>query len=153
MCTCFTILTNSSHFFIIRFDVIMHPVMRKLIAVKWKIYGKRGAIIDMAFNLLYTILWTIESVTMPRHGHELFNPIHEQAWRLTLHAVIFLFTLMEIKKQVASKKNVWFVLTLFFSYVSQKRAFLLFPKAGQSISSETIWFFKRFSLKPSTSEL
>ena len=83
----------------------MHPVMRKLIAVKWKTYGKRGAMMDMAFNLMYTILWTIEAVTMPRHGFELYLPgTQEKIWRLTLNSFIVLFTLMEIKKQVASKK-------------------------------------------------
>ena len=58
---------------------------------------------DMAFNLLYTILWTIESVTMPKRGHELYA-INKQVWWLTLNALIVLLTLMEIKKQVASKK-------------------------------------------------
>ena len=83
----------------------MHPVMRKLIAVKWKIYGKRGAIMDMAFNLMYTVLWTIAAVTLPKYGRELYLPLEDKVWRLTLNGFIVLFTLMEIKKQVASKKN------------------------------------------------
>ena len=60
---------------------------------------------DLALNLVYTILWTVESVTMPKHGYELFLPLKENIWRLIISGIIILFTLMEIKKQVTSKNN------------------------------------------------
>ena len=83
-----------------RFDIIMHPVMHRLIAVKWKIYGKTGAILDLVLNLIYTILWTVESVTIPKNGDELYTPLRENIWRLAMNGFIILFTLMEIKRQV-----------------------------------------------------
>ena len=60
---------------------------------------------DLALNLVYTILWTVESVTMPKYGYELFLPLKENIWRLIISGIIILFTLMEIKKQVTSKNN------------------------------------------------
>ncbi|XP_028398324.1 uncharacterized protein LOC114521948 [Dendronephthya gigantea] len=88
-----------------RFDVIMHPVMRRLIAVKWKIYGKTGAFLDLGLNLIYTILWTVEGVTMPRNGHELYLPVRKNAWRYAVDSLILLFTLMEIKRQIKRTIN------------------------------------------------
>jgi hypothetical protein len=93
----------------------MHPVMRRLIAVKWKIYGKRGAIMDMALNLIYTMLWTIIAVTTPRYGHDLYLPLEDNIWRFIIAGMIVLFTLMEIKRQVTSKKN--FLPTLLGDYI------------------------------------
>ena len=44
-------------FYVVRFDVIMHPVMRRLIDVKWKVYGKRGANHGLSFKFdLYNTL-------------------------------------------------------------------------------------------------
>ena len=81
----------------------MHPVMRRLIAVKWKIYGKTGAFLDLGLNLIYTILWTVEGVTMPKNGHELYLPVRKNAWRYAVDSLILLFTLIEIKRQVERK--------------------------------------------------
>ena len=78
----------------------MHPVMHRLIAVKWKIYGKKGAILDLVLNLIYTILWTVECVSVPNDGHELYTPLKENIWRVAINAFVILFTLMEIKRQV-----------------------------------------------------
>ena len=60
---------------------------------------------DLVLNLMYTILWTVEGVTMPRHGYELYHPPEENIWRLIISGILILCTLMEIKKQVTSKKN------------------------------------------------
>lgn len=81
----------------------MHPAMRKLIAIKWNIYGKRGAIMDMVLNLGYTILWTVEAVTIPKHGSDVYHHPKNHAWRFIIIALIILFTLMEIIKLVLSK--------------------------------------------------
>ncbi|XP_028398325.1 transient receptor potential cation channel subfamily A member 1-like [Dendronephthya gigantea] len=88
-----------------RFGVIMHPVMRQLIAIKWKIYGKRGAIMDLALNLIYTILWTIEGVTMPKYCYELVYPVDDNIWRFIIDGFIILFTFWEIKKQIKETRN------------------------------------------------
>ena len=89
-----------------RFDIIMHPVMRRLIAVKWNIYGKTGAILDLFLNLIYTILLTVEGVTMPKHGHELYLPVGENIWRFTIGGLLILFTLTETKRQIIGELQV-----------------------------------------------
>ena len=74
--------------------------MRRLIAVKWNIYGKKGAILDVVLNLIYTILWTVEGVTLPKYGHELYLPVRKNIARIIISGLIILFTLAEIKRQV-----------------------------------------------------
>ncbi|XP_028405944.1 uncharacterized protein LOC114528490 [Dendronephthya gigantea] len=83
-----------------RFDIIMHPVMQRLIGVKWQMYGKWAAILDLVLNLLYTILWTILAVTLPRHGKDLYVPLVSNIWRIVIVGILILLTLNEIRKQI-----------------------------------------------------
>ena len=77
--------------------------MRRLISVKWNFYGKMRAVLDLVLNLIYTILWTVESVTLPKQGHELYVPVRENIPRIVIHSLIVVFTLIEIKRQVTRK--------------------------------------------------
>ena len=63
----------------------------------------------MAFNLFYTILWTVEAVTTPRHGSQLYEPLKENIDRLIINVFIVLITLMEITKKVTSKVFIFFL--------------------------------------------
>ncbi|XP_028408521.1 uncharacterized protein LOC114531074 [Dendronephthya gigantea] len=83
-----------------RFDIIMHPVMQRLIGLKWQMYGKWGAILDLVINLVYAILWTVLAVTLPRIGQDLYWPLAEHSWRLVIGILLILFTIMEIRKQI-----------------------------------------------------
>jgi len=86
-----------------RYDIIMHPVMQRLIGVKWQMYGKWGAILDLIINLVYTVLWTVLAVTLPNNGRDLYLPLAENSWRLLIGILLILFTILEIKKQIMSK--------------------------------------------------
>ena len=86
-----------------RYDIIMHPVMLRLIGTKWQFYGKWGAILDIALNLTYTILWTVLAVTLPKHGRDLYIPIIPNSWRLIIGIFLILLTMVEIRKQILSK--------------------------------------------------
>ena len=86
-----------------RYDIIMHPVMQRLIAVKWQMYGKWGANLDLIINLVYTVLWTVIAVTLPSYGRELYLPLAENSWRLIIGIFLILFTIVEIRKQIVSK--------------------------------------------------
>ena len=88
-----------------RFDIIMHPVMQRLISVKWKMYGKWGAILDLVINLVYTILWTVLAVTLPKHGRDLYLPVGEKSWRLVIGILLMFLTILEIRKQIIGKIN------------------------------------------------
>ena len=93
-----------------RFDIIMHPVMQRLIAVKWKMYGKWGAVQDLVLNLLYTILWTILAVSLPKQGRDLYLPIAENSWRLVIGILLVIYTIVEIRKQVIGNSFIYFCL-------------------------------------------
>jgi hypothetical protein len=95
-----------------RFDVIMHPVMQRLISVKWQMYGKWGAILDLVINVVYTILWTVLAVTLPKYGRDLYLPHGETAWRLIIGILLILFTVLEIRKQVMSKLPIFSLFSL-----------------------------------------
>ncbi len=86
-----------------RYDIIMHPVMQRLIGVKWQMYGKWGAIVDLVLNLIYTILWTVLAVTLPKQGENLYSPLKSNAWRLVIVGLLIVLTLVEIRKQILSK--------------------------------------------------
>lgn len=60
---------------------------------------------DLAINLIYTILWTVEGVTMPRHCYELVYPVEKNIWRFIIDGFIILFTVWEIKKQVEGRNS------------------------------------------------
>jgi uncharacterized membrane protein len=80
----------------------MHPVMQRLIYMKWLKFGRRGAWLDLATNLLFSILWTVLGVTLPHKAKELYEPLTERWWRLVLAILVMFLTFVEIFKQVAS---------------------------------------------------
>ena len=86
-----------------RFNVILHPVMQRLIGVKWQMYGKWGAIFDLVINLFYTMLWTVLGITLPKHGRDLYLPLGANSWRLTIGIIVILLTILEIRKQITSE--------------------------------------------------
>ena len=86
-----------------RFDIIMHPVMQRLIGLKWNMYGKWGAILDLVMNLIYAILWTVLAVSLPSKGKDLYWPLVDQLWRVIIGILLILLTIMEIRKQILSK--------------------------------------------------
>ena len=46
-------------------ELIMHPVIFRLLNVKWNMFGKRGAIRIFAINFFYTINWTVLGLLLP----------------------------------------------------------------------------------------
>lgn len=82
------------------FDIILHPVMQRLILVKWQKFGRLWAITDLAMNLVYAILWSVLAVTSPIDGKELYLPWSEKAWRLAIFVIVCLMTLDEIRRQI-----------------------------------------------------
>ena len=82
------------------FDIILHPVMKRFIDVKWQQFGRTGAVSNLCFNLLYAIMWTILAVTSPTEGDELYLPWSRKAWRLVISVLLCLMTINEIRKQI-----------------------------------------------------
>lgn len=92
-----------------QFDLVMHPVIQRLIAVKWNYFGKRGAWFQVVSNLFFVLLWTVLGVTSPYKANELFDPIEKKWWRVMLGSVAVLMTLNFIRQEImeyfASKRE------------------------------------------------
>lgn len=86
-----------------QFDVLMHPVMQRLVALKWNQYGKFGTILDLVINLVYAILFTVFAVETPAVGQELYLPLRDKAWRLFLGLVLILINAYMMFLQVKSE--------------------------------------------------
>lgn len=45
-------------------ELIMHPVFKRLIEVKWDQFGRRGTIKNICVHVLFVMLWTALGVTL-----------------------------------------------------------------------------------------
>ena len=58
-----------------QYSIVMHPVMKRLIRVKWDFFGKKGARMDLVLNIVFACLWTILGITMPLQADEMYTPL------------------------------------------------------------------------------
>ncbi len=58
-----------------QYSIVMHPVMKRLINVKWEFFGKKGAQIDLIVNVVVAFVWTILGITMPLKAGQLYWPL------------------------------------------------------------------------------
>ncbi|XP_046853071.1 transient receptor potential cation channel subfamily V member 3-like [Xenia sp. Carnegie-2017] len=89
-----------------RLDIIMHPVIRRLISVKWRVFGKLGGIGALLLNLLYATLWTVLAVTIPTKDKDAYLPLPEKVWRWIIAVLIAVLTIYEIVQQVSGTLKV-----------------------------------------------
>lgn len=82
------------------FTIIMHPVVQRLIEIKWEQYGKSSAIYDLMLNLSYAFLWTIVGLALSHRSQDMYLPLKSKAWMLCIVIVIIIMTLNEIRKQI-----------------------------------------------------
>ncbi len=82
------------------FSIVMHPVVQRLIDLKWNHYGKSGAIWDLMLNLGYAILWTIFSLALCHRARDLYLPLGSKGWLLGIVIAIVIMTTNEIRKQI-----------------------------------------------------
>ena len=75
-------------------DLVIHPAVRKLLEVKWKLFGRRHAIITNFFNIFYTILATVITFAIAFHPYDQqFTPWKKKWWKIFLSAIFILITL------------------------------------------------------------
>ena len=82
-----------------RFELLMHPIVQRLIDVKWKLLGRAGAWLDILPNLLLTILYTVIGVIYPTDVTNYYQ-LATNWWRLSLEFVVMALTANEIRKEV-----------------------------------------------------
>ena len=74
-------------------DLMMHPAINKLLSVKWKLFGRRRAIIGNFWNVIHTLLATILIFAVPFKPYDKqFSPVKEQVWKIILAVVFFILT-------------------------------------------------------------
>lgn len=95
-------------------DLIMHPVFRRLIQVKWDYFGKTGSIIQVFVQLLYCLIWTVLGITLPRtsaSSWSYYDPPSKFWWRIVLESLAVSVTALFIWQEIA---EVSYYITKFF---------------------------------------
>eukprot|EP00794_Sanderia_malayensis_P014065 gene14065-15531_t len=76
-------------------DLLMHPVFRKLIEVKWNQFGQKRCLIQVVTQFLFVVIWTIVGVTLPRN-RKYYEPISTRWWNVTLESIAVVWTIYYI---------------------------------------------------------
>ena len=72
-----------------QYSIVMHPVMKRLINVKWEFFGKKGAQVDLVVNVVVAFVWTILGITMPLQADQLYWPLRYLIFNVLLKYGIF----------------------------------------------------------------
>ncbi|XP_012558139.2 uncharacterized protein LOC100201978 isoform X1 [Hydra vulgaris] len=94
-------------------ELIMHPVILQLITIKWNLFGRMYSMVDVVINFLYTLLWTVIGITLPKGetNNSFYTPFSVNWWRITLElisvslAVYFILTQMAQFKRVVKREQ------------------------------------------------
>ncbi|XP_051507002.1 transient receptor potential channel pyrexia-like [Myxocyprinus asiaticus] len=83
-----------------KLDLIMHPVVQKLITVKWNLYGRTGAWILLLLNFLFIVSWTTVaiSVSVTEEGDRYVLP--QDWWRVLLLVLALVLTVTDVYREV-----------------------------------------------------
>ena len=72
-------------------DLAMHPVIQRLLLVKWDQFAKWGSWFMVSLNMFYTLIWTVLGIMIPR-DRKYYSPIGETWWRLALEMIGVILT-------------------------------------------------------------
>ncbi|CAL8297716.1 unnamed protein product [Merluccius merluccius] len=88
-------------------DLIMHPVILKLILTKWSLYGRLGAWLLLILNFLFIVAWTIVAISISDTPEPYVLP--QDWWRVLLLALALLLlgeeVLREVKDVLSSRRK------------------------------------------------
>lgn len=73
-------------------ELVMHPVIQKLIDVKWNLFARKRCWIELIINLIFTMIWLALAVAIPRDG-KFHTPVGEKAWRIVLESVFIIMSI------------------------------------------------------------
>lgn len=90
-------------------ELIMHPVFKRLLEVKWDQFGWRGTVKMIFIHALFVLLWTALGVTLHLgEDSDYYNPPDVYWWRIVLETLACVMTLyficLEFLEISASKK-------------------------------------------------
>ncbi|XP_048858649.1 transient receptor potential cation channel subfamily A member 1 isoform X2 [Brienomyrus brachyistius] len=85
-----------------KLDLIMHPVVLKLITVKWNLYGRTGAWILLILNFLFIVSWTTVAISVSMVRDEEHPYVFPEDWWRVLVVILALgLTVAEVSREVA----------------------------------------------------
>ena len=84
----------------VRYEVITHPVMCRLVHNKWECFGWFSTTYNLLFHVIFGIAWTVFCLGTPRSGKDLYNKQVDRVWKITLGAFILLMTLYDIGRHI-----------------------------------------------------
>ena len=122
----------------------MHPVFQKLLDVKWDLFGKWGTFGLVAINLIYTLIWTILGILLPRHGENYYTPMSSNWWRMLLELFGLLLTvyfIYSVSSIIFDFEN-FFLVYLFLPEETQPCETSMFTSAVHSLFLERSESFK-----------
>ncbi|XP_043095711.1 ankyrin repeat and protein kinase domain-containing protein 1-like [Puntigrus tetrazona] len=83
-----------------KLDLVMHPVVLKLITVKWNLYGRKGAWILLLLNFLFIVSWTTVAISVSvRPDGDRYN-LPQDWWRVLLVVLALALTVTEVYREV-----------------------------------------------------
>ena len=90
-------------------ELIMHPVFKRLLEVKWDQFGWRGTVKMIFIHALFVLLWTALGVTLHLgEDSDYYKPPNVYWWRIVLETLACMMTLyficLEFLEIGASKK-------------------------------------------------
>ncbi|XP_071807122.1 uncharacterized protein [Asterias amurensis] len=89
-------------------ELITHPVIKRLLHVKWVKFGRRGACIQALLNFIFILLWTVVAVTLREDNLERYN-LPADTWRIVIWILSLLITvymiILELQEFFTSKKK------------------------------------------------
>ncbi|XP_064625559.1 uncharacterized protein LOC135486578 isoform X2 [Lineus longissimus] len=94
------------------YDLVTHDIIKAIISIKWKHFGKCGAVGNLILHLLFIVVWTVLGVYPDWTIRYKYNFPHD-AWRVCLWVVAVTLTVYEIVceiieyKKSKSKLNNW----------------------------------------------
>ncbi|XP_072269334.1 transient receptor potential cation channel subfamily A member 1-like [Pyxicephalus adspersus] len=90
-------------------DIIMHPVIQKLIEVKWNFFGRKKIAIALSLNLLFILSWTALGIasSLPRTEEAPYK-FPEDVWRIILIVIalgLMIYQMVEEFKEIFQSRK------------------------------------------------
>ncbi|KAI6651977.1 Transient receptor potential channel pyrexia-like [Oopsacas minuta] len=82
-----------------RFELVLHPIFRKLLKVKWRMYGRAFAIFQLIFYLINLTFWSLFAIHPPKQEKYIYN-LPTDIWRIVVGFLCFAFLFFQIVEEI-----------------------------------------------------
>ena len=81
------------------YRILLHPVMKKLVSVKWKILARGSAFKNLVIHILDCVIWTVLMCTMPAN-HDLMYANTRRYWGPIFEGLALIILVKEIYLEI-----------------------------------------------------